>query len=131
MSRDLALIDEARKALAEAKTIGETSEIRDQAAAMERYLKRREGAEEAGRYATEIRLRAERKIGELLDPTKEKRGGAKSRRASLPKGLTHSVSNTSNDAFLACAEPQLAVRSDLESGVSGRLPRTIGVSPHA
>lgn len=33
-AKDLALIDRARKALAEAKTLGEAAEIRDQAHAM-------------------------------------------------------------------------------------------------
>lgn len=63
--RDLVLIDRARAALEEARTVPEVAELRDQAIAMQRYLKRKEGAEVAAARANEIRLRAERKLGEL------------------------------------------------------------------
>lgn len=65
MSKELALVDKARKALAEAQSIHEVTEVRDQAKALADYLKTREGAEEAASRATEIRLRAERRIGEM------------------------------------------------------------------
>ena len=67
-ARDLVQIDTARRALAEARDVPELAEIRDQALAMEHYLCRRSGAEEAARYAREIRLRAERRIGEMIFP---------------------------------------------------------------
>lgn len=72
---ELALISRARTALEKAKTICEASEIRDQAAAVARYLKRKKGAEEAARHANEIRLRAERKIGKLDKPRRSVPGG--------------------------------------------------------
>lgn len=65
MSKELALVDKARKALAEAQSIHEVTEVRDQAKALADYLKTKEGAEEAASRATEIRLRAERRIGEM------------------------------------------------------------------
>lgn len=63
--RDLALIDTARAALAEARTVVEAKDIHDKAAAVAYYAARKQGSEEAERYATEIRLRAERRIGEI------------------------------------------------------------------
>lgn len=75
--RDLALIDKARTALAEARTIEEAKDLRDKAGALAYYAARKGGAEEAERYANEIRLRAERKIGELsAQMEKAKPGGA-------------------------------------------------------
>jgi len=65
MPDELVLIDRARAALEKARTVCEAAEVRDQALAVSRYLKRKEGAEEACRHANEIRLRAERRIGEL------------------------------------------------------------------
>jgi hypothetical protein len=45
--------------------------------ALARYLKQHPHLRVAAHEATVIRLRAERRIGELLEPDKEKRGGAK------------------------------------------------------
>lgn len=66
MTSDLVLIDRARAALAEARSIPDVLDVRDKAASIENYLRRRSGAEEAARHALEIRLRAERKVGALL-----------------------------------------------------------------
>ena len=44
--------------------------------------------------AAELRIRAERRLGELLDPSKEKRGGSKSRTAALREaGVTKDLSS--------------------------------------
>ena len=86
--RDLVLIDRARAALEEARTIPEVAELRDQAVAMHRYLKRKQGAELAAARANEIRLRAERKLGDLAGPA-EHGGDRKSNRvAPLDDGLS-------------------------------------------
>lgn len=66
---DIVLLSQARQLLAEARDIPEVSDLREKALAMERYLKRKEGAEESARIATDIRLRAERRIGEMLAET--------------------------------------------------------------
>lgn len=66
MQDELALIDRARVALAKARDVCEAAEIRRQAIAVAEYMKRRDGAEDAAAHANEIRLRAERRIGELL-----------------------------------------------------------------
>ena len=73
--RDLMLIDRARQALAEAQSLDEVVDLRDKAAALGAYLKRRDGAEEAAGHALEIRVRAERKTGEMLRARKKHPGG--------------------------------------------------------
>jgi len=93
MGQELVLIDKARMALAEANTLDAVTEIRDQAAAVAQYVKRRDGAEEAAKYAREIRLRAERRIGELTrEMPKEKAGRPKneSNRGPISKGPSKS-----------------------------------------
>ena len=85
---------EFARALAEAETVDELSDLRDQAAAMQRYLARREGAEEAARHALDIRLRAERRIGEMLAESIQHEGGTVVQRDSrLPAGVTRDQSS--------------------------------------
>ena len=67
----LVKIDVARQALAEAHSFIEVKEIRDKAAAMQHYLRQHAGSLEAQNYAAELKIRAERRLGELL---KEKVG---------------------------------------------------------
>lgn len=80
--------DAACKALAEAKAVDEAKKIRDHAAAMKAYARQVENKElEAD--AWQIRQRAERRIGELIDAQKQsgllKRGGdRKSKVAKQP-----------------------------------------------
>lgn len=64
--RQLALVSQARKALAEASTLDEVKDIRDKAEAMRLYLRQRDESLEAQNTAAEIKLWAERKAGELL-----------------------------------------------------------------
>jgi len=63
---DLALIDLARRALAEAKTLPDIRVIRDQAIALKSYAKARGLGIEAENSAAEIRVRAERMMGAEL-----------------------------------------------------------------
>lgn len=52
--------------LAEVKTLDEAKQLRDQAEAIRHYLKEQEYGLEAANHAAEIKLRAERRLGELL-----------------------------------------------------------------
>jgi hypothetical protein len=78
-------IEAARRMLAECRSVDPAKQIRDQAEAVRAYLRQQRASSEAQNDAAEIKLRAERRLGELLEPDKEKRGGAKSQRASLPE----------------------------------------------
>lgn len=64
--RELALLDQAHVAIAEATTVRDAKEIRDRAEALEVYAKRAEYGSILQQRCSEIKLRAERKAGELL-----------------------------------------------------------------
>lgn len=58
--------DRARSALALAHSIDEVKQIRDQAEAIRAYIKQQRGSFEMQNQAAEIKLRAERRAGEML-----------------------------------------------------------------
>ena len=66
---DLIYFNHARAALAKAVNLDEAKEIRDKAEALRIYAKQAGEAAEMERQCAEIRLRAERRIGELLAGT--------------------------------------------------------------
>jgi hypothetical protein len=72
--RELALLTESVRLLAEAKTIDEVKDIRDKAEALRMYLKQQDAGLEAMNAAAEIKLRAERRAGKILLDMDLKRG---------------------------------------------------------
>lgn len=85
-------LDQARQLLAQCMRVDEAKDIRDKAQAIGAYLRQQKASGAAQNDAAEIKLRAERRLGELLEPDQEKRGGAKSQRATLPEGISRSQS---------------------------------------
>lgn len=65
-STTLARINEAMTALSAAKTLDDVVQIRDQAEALRVYVKAASNSLDAANAAAEIKLRAERKAGEML-----------------------------------------------------------------
>lgn len=70
----LAKVSEARRALASAQTLEDVLAIRDQAKALEACLKIVGESLEAANDAAEVKLRAERKAGEMLATRSDARG---------------------------------------------------------
>jgi hypothetical protein len=90
---------QARTALAECHRVDEVKDIRDKAEAMAAYARQAKDTELI-QYATEIKVRAERRCGELLARTEKNRGAATpsdDTRASPPTlkkmGLTYDESS--------------------------------------
>jgi phage N-6-adenine-methyltransferase len=71
----LSRISEARKALTAAKSLDDVLQIRDQAEALRVYVKAASDSLEAANAAAEIKLRAERKAGEMLASMEKNPGG--------------------------------------------------------
>lgn len=71
----IARISEARRALAAASTLEDVMQIRDKAEALRVYVKAAAAGLEAANAAAEIKLRAERKAGEMLAAMEKNPGG--------------------------------------------------------
>ena len=70
----LVIYDNARKAMAELHRVDEVKDIRDKAIAMETYAKHAKDTKLVS-YATEVRKRAERRLGELMEKQPKAKGG--------------------------------------------------------
>lgn len=66
METQLVQFDKARAALAAAHSIDEVKQIRDQAEAMRQYIRQQKGSLIMQNQAAEIKIRAERRAGEML-----------------------------------------------------------------
>lgn len=102
LERALTLIEQGKRALAEAMTIDAAKEIRDKAAAVAHYLKQQGVSEEAAQDALELKVRAERRLGHLIKETVSHNGVAGPGRGHktpsikegvLPKGISHKQSH--------------------------------------
>ena len=78
-SRDLTVLDQAARILAEAKSLDEIKSIRDKAEAARAYVKAAKLGLELQNRAAEVKLRAERKAGGLLRTLKLRGGDRKSK----------------------------------------------------
>lgn len=87
--RNLVLIAKAKRLLAEAKSISLVKDIRDQAQATEHYLRQRSDSEEAMLDAAELKLRAERRLGELLPPSPPGRANKSSHHVTISRMAAH------------------------------------------
>jgi N6-adenosine-specific RNA methylase IME4 len=67
--------ENARRELELARTVDEVKQIRDKAAAMRLYCKQARHSLEMQNQCAEIKLRAERRAGEMLTETEKNRGG--------------------------------------------------------
>jgi hypothetical protein len=74
-SGPLARLDQATRLLAEARTVDEVKLIRDQAEAARVYARERDLGLQAQNHAAEIKIRAERRLGEILTETIPHDGG--------------------------------------------------------
>ncbi len=88
-------IEAAHRELAEAHSIEDVKVLRDKAGAIQSYLRQQGETLEIQNLAAELKLRAERKLGELLGEGGERRGGNShgGSSAPLPDGVTHSQSH--------------------------------------
>lgn len=71
----ITLFDRARQAVAEAKSIDEVKQIRDQAEALRLYVRQQGESLQMQNDIAEIKLRAERRAGELLREMDKNKGG--------------------------------------------------------
>ncbi len=67
--RELALLSKAQKALAQASTLDEVKDLRDQATAVKAYARKAKLGQHLVVEAATIRIRAERRLGEMLQAT--------------------------------------------------------------
>ena len=90
----LAQIDDARHALDRARSIPEVRSVRDKSEAIRTYLKQQGLSLEAQNRAAELKVYAERRLGELLSRTVRRGGSPRSRReTSLPAGVNKTQSH--------------------------------------
>jgi N6-adenosine-specific RNA methylase IME4 len=73
--REVMLVEDARRALAEAKTLDEVKQVHDKAKAIRIYLRQQKAGLEAQNTAADITIRAGRRAGEMLSDSDLNSGG--------------------------------------------------------
>ena len=123
--------DEARRALAAAHTVDEVKNIRDKAEALRAYA-RQAGDVDMVNWAAEIKIRAERKAGELLKEMPKHNGDPSSHdvRRLTDLGITHMqssrwqrVADVPEPEFEAHIENTKAERKELTSAAIRKLAK--------
>jgi phage N-6-adenine-methyltransferase len=114
MTQAISRYDVACRALAEAKTLAEVKDVSDRAAAIQEYARRAKN-KILEVDATELRIRAERKLGEILAPMPKATGTAGTGRPKLgsskkepPKNTTPTLSDLGIDKKLSSRSQKLA-----------------------
>lgn len=109
----LVLLDEARARLAKVASVDDAKKIRDQAAAMEHYARQQKGALDAANKASEIKVRAERRIGELLKAVPRVDPKDSARRAGEASGRSRTKPHD-GDSFAEVVRPKTPLREVIE-----------------
>lgn len=84
MSFDIVKLDQARQLLADCNNIQEAKYLHDIAEAARHYAKVQHLSLESANYATEIKVRAQRKMGEMLKETPKNSGGRPQKTGTVP-----------------------------------------------
>lgn len=87
--RELALLEQSKALLAECKTVDEVKSIRDKAEALRQYAKQQGECLEIQNAAAEIKIRAERRAGELIKVMPKSKGAATPKRTSPEPTRSH------------------------------------------
>jgi ParB family chromosome partitioning protein len=101
----VSLYDTARFALAEARRVDEVKDIRDKALALAEYAKQAKDTELLA-HATEIRLRAERRAGELLAEAPKASGGEHGGRPKIDGSRSQPSTSTPTLAEMGVTKAQ-------------------------
>jgi hypothetical protein len=124
--RGLVRYDAMCRAIAEAHAVDEVKDVRDKARAIEMYARQAQNTE-AERQAIEIRLRAERKCGELLAGDMERAG--RGRPAKMSDDTTLSDLHISRDQSSQWQRLAGIPRDDFEADLADPMwrPTTAGL----
>jgi N6-adenosine-specific RNA methylase IME4 len=91
--RQLICLEDACRALAEARSIEDVDHLRDQAETMRHYYRQRDYGIAAINDAAEIKIRAERRLGELLAEMPKNLGGKSTTDTLSEVGIAHHESS--------------------------------------
>ena len=138
-SGDLALVklDAARRMLAEAKDVYDLVDIRDQAATVQTWLRRRDASLDDENRAAELRVRAEREIGKQIKESPVSCGRPTKKRYSESTILPEGVSKNQSSQYQRMAdvpdgdfEQHIAEAKSTKERITTKGVAEIGMKPH-